>query len=243
MQQVEQERKNKLGHRKVNRSDRTPSFYTSRSIVNLSGLSVADPVPMPLSARQQQSPTSQSTGSKPSSFTITSARSASVANVTPGAAAGASSSSSNAAAPTFPTSSPSGGIRKLFGSFKELESAGASESNTSSAAPQQSQVTSPPQQQEWEMVPPPNVQPRQRLASIDFQIGSAVSLDFADTEDMERIDEGDTSSSDEAYGEINNNEPIFTQVQNRSTSFDGGSERRPSQNDTHEGQQSARITK
>jgi hypothetical protein len=26
--------------------DRTPSFYTSRSIVNLSGLSVADPVPM-----------------------------------------------------------------------------------------------------------------------------------------------------------------------------------------------------
>ncbi len=30
---------------KKGKLDRTPSFYTSRSIVNLSGLSVADPVP------------------------------------------------------------------------------------------------------------------------------------------------------------------------------------------------------
>ena len=33
-------------HRVKGKMDRTPSFYTSRSIVNLSGLSVADPTPV-----------------------------------------------------------------------------------------------------------------------------------------------------------------------------------------------------
>lgn len=33
-----------IGRKKM---DRTPSFYTSRSIVNLSGLSVSDPLPLP----------------------------------------------------------------------------------------------------------------------------------------------------------------------------------------------------
>ncbi len=33
-------------HSPLRTKDRTPSFYTSRSIVNLSGLSVADPVPL-----------------------------------------------------------------------------------------------------------------------------------------------------------------------------------------------------
>lgn len=37
----------------LNRKDRTPSFYTSRSIVNLSGLSVADPLPPAQQARRQ----------------------------------------------------------------------------------------------------------------------------------------------------------------------------------------------
>jgi hypothetical protein len=32
--------------RRLQQKDRTPSFYTSRSIINLSGLSVADPMPV-----------------------------------------------------------------------------------------------------------------------------------------------------------------------------------------------------
>eukprot|EP01034_Spumella_vulgaris_P028708 gene28708-35615_t len=40
-------------HRVKGKMDRTPSFYTSRSIVNLSGLSVADPTPVHTSATLQ----------------------------------------------------------------------------------------------------------------------------------------------------------------------------------------------
>lgn len=46
------------GHRKM---DRTPSFYTSRSIINLSGLSVSDPLPV-----SAETPTANSSnGSSP----------------------------------------------------------------------------------------------------------------------------------------------------------------------------------
>jgi hypothetical protein len=41
---VENEESSKI-MKKGERLDRTPSFYTSRSIVNLSGLSVSDPLP------------------------------------------------------------------------------------------------------------------------------------------------------------------------------------------------------
>jgi hypothetical protein len=40
-------------HRVKGKMDRTPSFYTSRSIVNLSGLSIADPTPVHTSVTPQ----------------------------------------------------------------------------------------------------------------------------------------------------------------------------------------------
>jgi hypothetical protein len=42
-------------HSHLRSRDRTPSFYTSRSIVNLSGLSVADPTPLHKGARREDS--------------------------------------------------------------------------------------------------------------------------------------------------------------------------------------------
>jgi hypothetical protein len=63
--------------------DRTPSFYTSRSIVNLSGLSVADPTPLPKRKPSHGSLTVPSTPANTTGAYIAENRSASVPSLHP----------------------------------------------------------------------------------------------------------------------------------------------------------------
>jgi hypothetical protein len=154
--------KNKLGHKRlVNKSDRTPSFYTSRSIVNLSGLSVADPVPaLSLSRVATHTPRSSNTEN------IVNA--SSVSNSVEAAVEGNRQRTSSASS----TGSTSG-IRKLFGSFKELQ--GTDEGNSAAQLHNVGELSA-----NVGSIP---VSARSRTGSLDFQMGSALSISDDERDD------------------------------------------------------------
>jgi hypothetical protein len=246
-----EENKNKLGHKRiVNRSDRTPSFYTSRSIVNLSGLSVADPIPFvpvkyveesPVSARQQQlaksstnsTPTGSGDGTKRSSsaskFTFPSV--SEQAQTQSHTQAHAPAQASQQHLPPPPPTPPSGtgspatpkSMRKIFGSFHELNEASKTDSDSKEAAGNSTAAAVPSNNEDTSAYSNGNNnQPKSRSGSLDFQIGSSVSL------------EGMGGAEDDEYAQ-------YQQISPRAGSMDY-SEQRPSQDgDTQ--QTGGKITK
>lgn len=99
-QRSQQQQQQPLGGRRM---DRTPSFYTTRSIVNLSGLSVSDPLPVPLPVPSHTLPLPQHHHNQGNETTTTSLQgvfpvAGDVASTTASSDAGTPTAASSAAA-------------------------------------------------------------------------------------------------------------------------------------------------